>query len=137
MSKTRLWPIVGAGAALALCACSHRPALKSSQQMPIPIMPLAAGHIPPLASSEPQQPNDAYIPMRVAGVYRSGRVVHVAWDAPGATQAVISFSADGSAFQTVGRTDEPLAQFAPATPHGTIRIFVTDGKRRNTVDYRI
>lgn len=101
-------------------------------------MPLAQGHIPPVASTSPPDTGDSeMIPMRVAEVRRRGRIVHVAWDAPGATQAVISFSADGSAFQTVDRTGDPAADFTASSTHGIIRIFVTDGKRRNTVEYRI
>lgn len=138
MSKPALLLVLlGAGAALGIGACSRRPGPKISAPVSIPIMPLAQGHIPPLASSAPQRPADAIIPMRIAGVHRSGPVVYVAWDAPGATQAVISFSPDGAVFRTVRRTNEPLAEFKPPAPHGIIRVFVTDGKRRNSVDYRI
>ena len=130
--------LVASLAALAPAACAQRHSGPRAGALPMPVMPLAQGHIPPLATQTPGNPADAaIIPMRIAQVSRRGRMLRLAWDAPGATSAVVSFSADGTAFRTMSRTVEPMTQFAPPAPHGIIRIFVTDGKRRNTVDYRI
>lgn len=122
---------------LAGCARHAGRPLRSGQEMTLPVLPLALSHIPPVPTATPQPSDTDTIPMRIDRVIRHGRLVRVAWDAPGATQAVVSFSVDGATFRTVTRTTDPLARFALASPHGIIRIFVTDGKRRNTEDYRI
>jgi hypothetical protein len=140
MVHARLFAIVpGALCALGLAACAHHPQkAPTGGGLAMPVMPLAQGHIPPVPQATPDAAQAAAVlPMRIGDVSRAGRVVRVAWDAPGATSAIVAFSSDGTAFETVARTGEPDAQFVPASTHGIIRIIVTDGKRRNSLDYRI
>lgn len=140
MSRMRYRTFLGATlAALGMSACvqAHHVGTRAGS-LSVPIMPLAQGHIPPLPAQVPSASgSQTVIPMRIAQVSRRGRTLRVTWDAPGATSAIVSFSPDGSAFRTMGRTAEPAAEFTLPAAHGIIRVFVTDGKRRNAADYRI
>lgn len=75
--------------------------------------------------------------MRLDEVQWRGVSLHVAWEAPGATNALVSFSTDGAQFRTIAQTGDPFADVIPSAKHGVIRVFVTDGKRHNVIQYRI
>lgn len=141
MSVRHLTTIAAAALACMLPACVQNHASKprgaDGGGLSIPIMPLAQGHIPPVWTPRPAGAQDAWLPIRIAGVSRRGRALHITWDAPGATKAIVWFSADGSTFRLLARTGEPAAEFVPRAPHGIIRVYVTDGKRHGSADYKL